>query len=247
MIDTSWAVRVERENREPESDRGFPPRSAWGEGPWQDEPDLVEWRHGGMACLMVRGPSGSWCGYVGLPGSHPAFGKHYDKVPEESAHGGLTFSGTCRGDICHVAGPGEPEHVWWLGFDCAHSGDLSPGMNAHLRAYRLELPNLPEPFREKYRTLAYVKTRVEMLADELKPRKVRAALIEDAVAGIKLFFRRDLPQMFRELYLEQDHLGRGPCERAAMELAYGGDNWRRDGLMLVANARAKDRPWQSRA
>src|SRR5690606_18441494 len=28
--------------------------------------------------------------------------------------------------VCHVADAGEPDHVWWFGFDCAHCDDLSP-------------------------------------------------------------------------------------------------------------------------
>lgn len=33
--------------------------------------------------------------------------------------------------ICHVPFPGRPARVWWLGFDCAHFGDSSPGLSRH--------------------------------------------------------------------------------------------------------------------
>lgn len=37
-------------------------KSAWGPGPWQDEPDRVEWEHAGLPCLMVRSRDlGQWC------------------------------------------------------------------------------------------------------------------------------------------------------------------------------------------
>src|SRR5438477_3224946 len=77
------------------------PRSEWGPGPWQDEPDRVDFEHAGLPCLAHRGPSGQWCGYVGLPPTHPAYGQHYDQV-DVDAHGGLTYSDRCHGHICHV-------------------------------------------------------------------------------------------------------------------------------------------------
>ena len=106
-------------------------KSAWALGPWQDEPDRVEWRYRGMPCLIVRGGGGAPGGYVGLPPGHPGHGKDYDEDPnwDYRCHGGLTFASACQegGKICHVPAPGEPADVWWLGFDCSHSGDLRPG------------------------------------------------------------------------------------------------------------------------
>lgn len=58
--------------------------------------------------------------------------------------------------ICHIPAPGEPERVWWLGFDCAHSGDSSPGYdNKYGHDYGA------------YRSVAYVKREVESLAKQL--------------------------------------------------------------------------------
>lgn len=103
-------------------------------GPWHDEPDRVEFEHEGFTCLLLRGGS-SWSGYVAVPPGHPWHGKSYGDVRVPSTddnehgwidvHGGLTYSDKCSGNICHVAKPGEPDDVWWLGFDCNHSGDLS--------------------------------------------------------------------------------------------------------------------------
>lgn len=99
------------------------------EGPWQNEPDRVEFEHKGFPCLMVRQPhSGHWCGYVGLPPGHKFYQKDYQEIEwAADAHGGLTYSNACQGDVCHTPKEGEPDDVWWLGFDCAHSGDYCPG------------------------------------------------------------------------------------------------------------------------
>lgn len=124
--------------------RGIVDKSAWLRGPWDDEADKKQWRDGktGHPCLIVRGPQGALCGYVGVNPGHPWHGLHYDSVgayqpkPEgydpdwyPDVHGGLTYSDGCSHSadtsvgICHIPGAGEPDDVWWLGFDCAHYGD----------------------------------------------------------------------------------------------------------------------------
>lgn len=100
-------------------------------GPWHDEPDRVEFEHAGFPCLLIR--NSAWCGYVAVPPGHPWHGVAYDdvRVPGEDGltwpdvHGGLTYGHSCQGDICHVPKPGESDDVYWLGFDCNHSGDLA--------------------------------------------------------------------------------------------------------------------------
>jgi len=55
-------------------------------GLWENEPDKFDGEHCGYKTAMRRGPMGGWCGYVGIPESHPWFGKHYSdkvKVPQE--------------------------------------------------------------------------------------------------------------------------------------------------------------------
>lgn len=60
-------------------------KKGWGEGPWQHEPDKVQWVDPttGYACLIVRGPVGALCGYVGVPKGHPAYGLSYDGSTQE--------------------------------------------------------------------------------------------------------------------------------------------------------------------
>lgn len=147
-------------------------KSTWGPGPWQEEPDRVEFKHAGLPCLMLRHDrTGNWCGYAAVPPGHPLHGEPYDNA-DVRAHGGLTYSDKCRGDICHVPAPGEPDNVWWFGFDCAHAGDFCPGMEATLlsipaivemRATRY--PNLER--YEVYRDVHYVRSQVERLAEQL--------------------------------------------------------------------------------
>lgn len=72
-------------------------KTGWGDGPWQDEPDKRQWQDDatGLSCLIVRGPAGAWCGYVGVPETHPYFGADYSSDVDMDVHGGLTFAGKC--------------------------------------------------------------------------------------------------------------------------------------------------------
>lgn len=137
-------------------------------GPWQTEPDRVEFEHAGFPCLMVRNSLGfHWCGYVGVPPGHALHGMPYDKLWDDEdpstkgandfveVHGGLTYGEACAGAICHVPKPGEPDDVWWLGFDCAHCHDYAPGMGEFRH------------FGAIYRDCAYVEAQVRRLAEQI--------------------------------------------------------------------------------
>lgn len=155
----------------------------WARGPWDDEPDKVQWRDEdtGMTCLIVRGPRGALCGYVGVPVGHPWHGKEdddcglYQPKPEgyeedwyPDVHGGLTYAASCghgsnpAKGICHVPGPGEPDVIWWLGFDCAHAGDLTN--MAHPAHIRERWPDRDD----QYRDISYVRGEVRKLAAQAK-------------------------------------------------------------------------------
>lgn len=157
------------------------PVKLWGPGPWQHEPDRIQWTSAhGYVCLMLRnlgsegdiaiygGPgwSGHWCGYVGLPPGHPMLSPDFDDSIE--VHGGITGGGRCREEsngfhpeyrMCHVPAPGQPDELIWLGFDCNHGGyspddDLSP-----LKAGRGEACGT-------YRNVEYVRRQCELLAEQ---------------------------------------------------------------------------------
>lgn len=150
-------------------------KATWGEGPWQSEPDKLQYPDPatGLPCLIVRNHSGALCGYVGVPRGHPAYGQHYDAL-ELAVHGGLTFADTCQPDakehgVCHVPDPGEPDDVFWLGFDCSHSGDLCPAIDAalHGRMVGKEYTEYQRILRNVYRDLAYVQDQIASLAAQL--------------------------------------------------------------------------------
>lgn len=137
----------------------------FGEGPWDREPDKVQWQsETGMACMIRRGPMGAWCGYVGVAPGHRWFEVGYNEIDlDVDVHGGLTYSAACDGDeesgVCHVPGPGEPETLWWLGFDCAHTFDLVPGF----QDFGLELFTHDVVYRDQ----AYVMAETERLAAQV--------------------------------------------------------------------------------
>lgn len=137
-------------------------KSAWGPGAWQDEPDRFEFKAHGFPCILHRNHQGAWCGYVGLPPGHKFHGKDYDDT-NVSVHGGLTYAKKCDGHVCHVAAPGEPEDVWWLGFDCHHAFDHGPAMEARLR----ELRDYPLS-NNHYWTMAEARQETESLAAQLR-------------------------------------------------------------------------------
>lgn len=133
------------------------------------EPDKIQFQDEatGMPCLIVRGPAGALCGYVGVNPDHPLYEKEYEYA-DVDVHGGLTFSSFChesedgRG-ICHIPDVGEERKVWWFGFDCAHSCDLTPkydfdenGQSRYGDGY------------SSYRDIRYVKGEVIRLAAQLK-------------------------------------------------------------------------------
>lgn len=91
-------------------------------------------------------------------------------------HGGVTFSDFCAHDedaahgICHIEKPGEPP-VWWLGFDCAHAGDLMPKHEATMRQFdtgkEYEKRFAALHAYDQYRDVAYVVEQCTQLASQL--------------------------------------------------------------------------------
>jgi hypothetical protein len=66
-----------------------------------------------------------------------------------------------------VPEPGEPDDVWWLGFDCGHYTDISPGLMALEMKYAsgAGLYSFQDP--RTYKNSAYVRAEVEQLAAQL--------------------------------------------------------------------------------
>lgn len=172
-------------------------KAQWGPGPWDDEPDKLQWTDEatGLPCLVKRNHLGALCGYVGVPEGHPAFEMGYDAVhdlfpnwDEEGAlevHGGITYAAHCQEGpeehtICHIPDPGQPDHVFWLGFDTAHSGDLVPAMTAYAYEQQFgpdnELVKLTKKHenerpkswpQDTYKNIDYVRAETRNLARQL--------------------------------------------------------------------------------
>jgi thiol-disulfide isomerase/thioredoxin len=156
-------------------------RSTWGSGPWDNEPDKMQYWDSkyNFPVVIKRNAMGSLCGYVGVSPGHPWYGQRYDKVDVHgeyvSVHGGLTHADGCdHGEwaksICHTVPEGQPDDVFWLGFDCGHCDDISPkyvDLNRELRG-----------FGAVYRDWTYVTQECKNLAaqaakvrDEVDPRE----------------------------------------------------------------------------
>jgi hypothetical protein len=134
-------------------------RLLWGDGPWLDEPDLVEWRERTLPCVVVRNPGfGTLCGYVAVPPGHPLHGvDEHERLCDLQVHGGITYAGPRPLLVCYTPLSGEPDDLHWFGFDTVHSGDL--------------IPSLDRERGGTYRTLAYMIEQVDRMALQLS--KVR--------------------------------------------------------------------------
>lgn len=134
-------------------------RTGWPAGPWDQEPNRVDFKHAGFPCFVQRNWSGAWCGYVGVPPTHKLYKVPYQQASDYNVHGGLTYSNVCNGVICHTPEPGESDDVWWFGFDCHHSGDLAPKDQSVFDF--MGYPNT-------YRNLDYVIKEAKSLAEQLE-------------------------------------------------------------------------------
>lgn len=143
-------------------------RTGWDAGVWDDEPDRAEWTdRTGFPCLALRHAHyGVWCGYVAVPPGHPWHGRSWNDLPEGLAD--VNFAEPCmetdqphRERICHVPAPGEPDDVWWFGFDCGHALDVKP--HEPMEKIYGKLPGYGG-FERTYRTLDYVRDKCALIA-----------------------------------------------------------------------------------
>ncbi len=136
---------------------------AFGEGPWLDEPDQIEWvdPDSGLPCTVRRNDMGNLLGYVDVWPNHPAWGEtDYDSVPVQ-VHGGLTYAGSSS------AGAG-----WWrFGFDAGHGWDIIPRSDKMLRDSG---PLAGRPLRDyqdeqvTYKGVDFMKEQCAQLAAQLR-------------------------------------------------------------------------------
>lgn len=130
-------------------------KTEWIKCGWENEPDRVDFIHAGFSCFILRNQLGCWCGYVGVPENHPAYGKSENDV-NISVHGDLTYAEKCSPPICHIPEKGMPENVWWLGFDTSHYKDFCPSITKYANHH------------ETYRDMNYVIDETKSLAEQLE-------------------------------------------------------------------------------
>lgn len=127
-------------------------------GPWENEPDLVEFESYGLKCLVVRHPEFlTLNGYVVIPRSHPLSGKHYALAGLE-VHGGVTFSDN-QIPILDQHNEFDGFDGWIFGFDCLHRTDTIP--------FQI-LTHMKEPPSSSYKDISFVQKECEHLAKQLK-------------------------------------------------------------------------------
>lgn len=128
--------------------RHYEDKTAWGYGPWTDEPDRVFWTEDGVDCLIIRNRFGVLSGYVRA--DHLEGTSYFDL--DVMVHGGLSYDGPRCPD--RKPEKEDDEVGYWFGFDCGHAGDLCPAMTPQLGGV--------------YRDLDYVKAEVVSLANQIK-------------------------------------------------------------------------------
>ena len=104
---------------------------------------------------------GIWCGYVGIPSTHPWWGWNHDDIDrelEESIHGGVTFAQDGDGDKWAVG-------HYWVGFDCGHGGDLVPQI---FQLFCQMAVPMASAGNDVYRRLPYVQGEITSLAAQLR-------------------------------------------------------------------------------
>lgn len=144
--------------------------------PWDGEPDYERFSHAGLECIVIRmGQKRYLCGYVVIPEDHPLHGvdytetEHDDDLPTIDVHGGVTYSG---GVIADGAEYGDESLGFCWGFDCAHAGDYSEGVN--IARYILGDVHGDMPFGHcgenrygVYRDFEFVRTECRKMADQI--------------------------------------------------------------------------------
>lgn len=160
------------------------------EKPWLSEPNREQFPHNGYACVILRGPVGALCGYVGVLPEHPLYGKDYHhrifvlpswgKQPIgkrgviplilNAGNKDGTVSIDCyfnvHGGITYAANRAPDEDWsarWWFGFDCSHCDDLCPDL---MRPDFLSIMAYPRE-GQVYRDIEYVRQECRSLADQL--------------------------------------------------------------------------------
>lgn len=132
-------------------------------GPWDNEPDATAWTDPatGLKCLIMKNEwNKTLCGYVRIMKGHRLYKANQRRLSNLEVHGGVTFNRKMQHRRYMKRG-------YWIGFDCAHLGDLCPGMVAMTSSFGLEAFTGGMDFGETYRDGAYVRAQINFLAFQL--------------------------------------------------------------------------------
>jgi hypothetical protein len=127
-----------------------------GEGEWINEPDQVDFTYKDIPCRVIRQEIGHLCGYIKVPNEHKFYKLDYDDI-DIDVHGGITFNGSIE----------DAENEFWIGFDCAHWGDVCPKMNKLYSELSI-LFRKNSFFKESiYRNVEYCTNECKRMVDQL--------------------------------------------------------------------------------
>ena len=144
---------------------GIVSKETFIEGEWLDEPDLEVWDpgHDNLLCIARRHTGGHLCGYVGVSNtmsnlvSQLAAHVHY-----LNCHGGVSFRGPDPvNDILQGGEYSWVESYYYVGFDCAHGGDLC-FLSKDIGGIRMRIFE-----NETYKNWDYVREQCQSLAHQL--------------------------------------------------------------------------------
>jgi hypothetical protein len=151
---------------------------------------LAEGEHLGFEWAVVHNTHGYRCGYVKVRPGHPWHGLCVYGAEDEGirCHGGVTFA---EADV--PCGKEGLDNAWWLGFDCAHTGDAPdpalPGAGSEMRPFEaffagsfvdelLGLNDLGGDYG-KVRSQDYVEEQCRSLCAQAKRAMVAASTAQD--------------------------------------------------------------------
>lgn len=120
--------------------------------------------HRGFEYVIVHNGRGYRCGYVRVPKGHPWHGADYNDLNVD-CHGGVTFV-----EEDEPCGKGGADDAYWVGFDCAHSGDAADPklpLNRYEGATSLDLADLFNiGYRGTVRTQEYVREECKSICEQ---------------------------------------------------------------------------------
>lgn len=152
---------------------------------------------GDYQCVVVFSRSGHRCGYVGVIKGHPFYGKDYgekldilpmkqlltqnlDKrspitllnIDPDSETAALQDFFNVHGGITYADGGPQSDYPidsdrWWLGFDCAHAGDMADE-ESWKKYFPNEITTPPIFFSGEIRKLDYVENECRSLVRQIE-------------------------------------------------------------------------------